>query len=106
MQLPLSSNNESIRIENKTINCLQLERVRLIEWLLYKDGVKNLLVTWSKNIRQMALDSVPQKKNIYWLTTWSTNLENRLNNYKCASDWFNNFQLLAPNNISIKLNDW
>ncbi|CAG8828012.1 10626_t:CDS:2, partial [Gigaspora margarita] len=29
--------NENIKIENKTINCLQLERLQLIEWLLYKD---------------------------------------------------------------------
>ncbi|CAG8826555.1 5401_t:CDS:2, partial [Racocetra persica] len=39
------------------------------------------------------------KQSTQWLTTWSTNMENRLNNYKCAGDWFNNFQLLAPNNI-------
>ena len=62
MQLPLSSNNESIRIENKTINCLQLERLQLIEWLLYKNSVEDLLLTWSNNIHQMALDSVLQKK--------------------------------------------
>ncbi|CAG8663040.1 12211_t:CDS:2, partial [Racocetra persica] len=41
------------------------------------DGVENLLVTWSKNIRQMALDSY-------------------------AGDWFNDFQLLAPDNIKVE----
>ncbi|CAG8636940.1 15848_t:CDS:10, partial [Dentiscutata erythropus] len=70
--------------------------------LLYKDGIENLLVTWSKNIHQMALDSVPQKKYIYWLTIWSTNLESRLNNYKCAGDWFNDFQWLAPDDIKVE----
>ncbi|CAG8631690.1 7289_t:CDS:2 [Gigaspora margarita] len=99
IQLLLFSNNENIRIKNKTINCLQLERLQLIEWLLYKDSVKNLLLTWSNNIHQMVLDSVSLKKNTYWLMTWTTNLESRLNNYKCASDWFNNFQLLVLKNL-------
>ncbi|CAG8635904.1 4099_t:CDS:2, partial [Ambispora leptoticha] len=37
------------------------------------------------------------------LTTWLTNLENRLNNYKCAGNWFSDFQLLIPDNISIEV---
>ncbi|CAG8808740.1 14973_t:CDS:2, partial [Racocetra persica] len=58
LQLPLSSDNENI---------------------------KDLLITWSKNIHQMALDSVLLKKNAQWFVTWSINLESRLNNYKCAA---------------------
>lgn len=102
IRLPLSSNNENVRTENATINCLQFERVQLIESLLYKDGVEDFLVTLSKNIRQIALDSVPLKKNTQWLTTWSTNLESRLNNYKCAGNWLNDFQLLVLDNISVE----
>ncbi|CAG8857150.1 25008_t:CDS:1, partial [Gigaspora margarita] len=62
MQLPLSSNNEKIRIENVAINNLQLERARLIKFLLYHDKIDDLLISWSKKIHQMALDSVPTKK--------------------------------------------
>ncbi|CAG8806588.1 31182_t:CDS:2, partial [Gigaspora margarita] len=40
----------------------QLERVHLIEYLLYHDSVDDLLIFWSKKIQQMALDSVPTKK--------------------------------------------
>ncbi|CAG8813761.1 2588_t:CDS:2, partial [Dentiscutata erythropus] len=65
-----------------------LERVHLIEYLLYYDSVDNLLISWSKKIQQMVLDSVPTKKGIHWMVTWLTNLEGRLNNYKCAGDWF------------------
>ncbi|CAG8820056.1 1102_t:CDS:2, partial [Racocetra persica] len=47
IQLPLTSNNEHIKTENMTINDLQFERV----------DVEDLLMTWSKNIHQMAFDS-------------------------------------------------
>ncbi|CAG8722031.1 34524_t:CDS:1, partial [Gigaspora margarita] len=86
IQLPLFSSNKNIKIDNKTINCLQLERLQLIEWLLYKNSVEDLLLTWSNNIRQIALDSVPLKKNTYWLMIWTTNLKSQLNNYKSAGN--------------------
>ncbi|CAG8788696.1 13729_t:CDS:2, partial [Racocetra persica] len=70
--------------------------------LLYQNGVEDLLVTWSKNIHQMVLDSVLLKKNAQWFVTWSINLESRLNNYKCAGGWFNDFQLLALDNIKVE----
>ncbi|CAG8817202.1 21070_t:CDS:2, partial [Dentiscutata erythropus] len=70
-------------VENANINCLQLERAQLIEWLLYQNGVEDLLVTWSKNIRQMALDSIPLKK-----------MPN--------GGWFNDFQLLALDDIKVE----
>ncbi|CAG8459097.1 2844_t:CDS:1, partial [Gigaspora margarita] len=89
--------------ENANINCLQLKRARLIEWLLYQNSVEDLLVTWLKNICQMALDSVPLKKNAQWFVTWSTNLESQLNNYKCAGGWFNDFQLLALDDIKVEV---
>ncbi|CAG8712038.1 1050_t:CDS:2, partial [Acaulospora morrowiae] len=57
IQLSTSSNNENIRIENATINHLQHERAWLIEYLLYLHGVDDLLITWSKIIHRMALDS-------------------------------------------------
>jgi len=104
IKLPSSSNNENVRMENATINRLQLERVWLIEHLLYSHRVDNLLITWSRKIHQMALDSVSAKKSTQWLTMWSTNLENRLNNYKCAGDWFSDFQQLVSNtNISLEV---
>ena len=62
IQLPMSSNHENIRIENATINHLQLERAWLIKHLLYLRSVDNLLVIWSKIIHRMALDSVLTKK--------------------------------------------
>ena len=102
IQLP-PSNHENIKIENATINHLQRERTWLTEHLLYLHSVDNLLVTWSNNIRQIALDTVPTTKGARWMTMWLRNLESRLNNYKCASDWFNDFQALIPGNINIEL---
>ncbi|CAG8799034.1 19342_t:CDS:2 [Gigaspora margarita] len=85
MQLPLSSDNKKIRIENTAINYLQLERARLIEYLLYHDKIDNLLISWSKKIYKIALDSVPTKKGTQWIVIWLTNLESHLNNYKCTA---------------------
>ncbi|CAG8623164.1 19553_t:CDS:2, partial [Gigaspora margarita] len=53
IQLPLFSSNENIRIENKTINCLQLERLQLIEWLLYKD-----IYRWMDNLQLTKSDKL------------------------------------------------
>ncbi|CAG8532417.1 12719_t:CDS:2 [Cetraspora pellucida] len=92
----------SQKIFQELLNDNLLERARLIEWLLYQNGVENLLVTWSKNICQMALDSVSLKKNAQWFVTWSTNLKSQLNNYKCAGGWFNDFQLLALDDIKVE----
>jgi len=101
--LSLFLKNENIRAENIAINHFQLERARLIEYLLYHNGVDDLLISWSEKIRQMALDSVPTKKGTQWMATWTINIESRLNNYKCAGDWFNNFKSLVPTNINIKV---
>ncbi|CAG8689648.1 14116_t:CDS:2, partial [Racocetra persica] len=73
------------QIFQELLNDNLLERARLIEFLLYEEGVEDFLVTLSEKICQMALNSVLLKKSTQWLTTWSTNLENRLNNYKCAA---------------------
>ncbi|CAG8634317.1 26928_t:CDS:2, partial [Racocetra persica] len=70
----------SHQIFQELLNDDLLERMQLIEFLLYEEGVEAFLVTLSEKIRQMALNSVPLKKS-----TRSTNLENRLNNYKCAA---------------------
>src|SRR5438094_700787 len=74
IQLP-PSNHENIKIDNATINHLQCERTWLIEHLLYLHSVDNLLVTWSNNICQMALDSVPTTKGDRWMIMWLRNLE-------------------------------
>ncbi|CAG8766935.1 27683_t:CDS:2, partial [Dentiscutata erythropus] len=84
--LSLSSTNENIKVENTTINNLQLQRTQLIEYMLYYDDIDSLLVSWSKKICQLVLDSVPEKKSAQWMAIWSINLENHLNNYKCADN--------------------
>ncbi|CAG8844456.1 13268_t:CDS:1, partial [Racocetra persica] len=74
-----------------------IDRIVVIsEWRRGSSG--NLVKKYSSNgVRFRSI-----KKNAQWFVTWSINLESRLNNYKYAGGWFNDFQLLALDDIKVE----
>lgn len=89
---PLNSLNDQINDENTNIFNTNVKRYELIELLLYHNSIDILLQNWQNEIKLVAQSSIPKKKGTKWMLRWSSNLENRLNNYLCSGSWFVYFQ--------------
>jgi hypothetical protein len=96
IKLPLELCNENVDQENFRIFHLQSERYQLIETILYQDSIDKLLQKWQNIIKKIACKAITKKTGIQWLATWSSYLENCLNNFKCSGVWYQDF-LIASN---------
>ncbi|CAJ0751439.1 9385_t:CDS:2 [Entrophospora sp. SA101] len=90
---PLSNSlNEYINNENLSILNSNVKRYELIEFLIYHNSIDVLLQNWQNEVRLIAQSAIPKKRGVKWMLRWSSNLENRLNNYLCSGTWFVYFQ--------------
>ncbi|UZO29391.1 uncharacterized protein OCT59_022869 [Rhizophagus irregularis] len=96
IKFPLGPYHKNVDQENIRIFCLQSERHQLIETILYQDSIDKLLQKWQDIIKNIACKAILKKTGIQWLATWSSYLENCLNNFKCSGVWYQDF-LIASN---------
>uniref|UniRef100_U9TUN1 Uncharacterized protein n=1 Tax=Rhizophagus irregularis (strain DAOM 181602 / DAOM 197198 / MUCL 43194) TaxID=747089 RepID=U9TUN1_RHIID len=80
---------------------LQIERQQLFNSLLYNNEIILLLEKWKKDIKNIALKSIPKRKGNLWMTTWISHLEANLNNYICSGVWFQQFQEVIVSQSSL-----
>ncbi|UZN99340.1 uncharacterized protein OCT59_000618 [Rhizophagus irregularis] len=100
IETPPSSFSNEVNQQNQTILLLQKERQQLFDLCLYDDRIISLLEKWKKNIKDIALKSIPNKKGSLWMTVWVSHLEISLNNYLCSGIWFSEFQEIISQNHS------
>ncbi|RHZ81760.1 hypothetical protein Glove_117g324 [Diversispora epigaea] len=102
LEIPLNSYNKNVDRENLEIFNLQYERYKLIETILYKNSIDELLQNWHNIVKKIAHNAIPKRKGTCWLTNWSSHLEIYLNNYQCSGVWYQDF-LVATNIKNSKL---
>ncbi|RHZ78901.1 hypothetical protein Glove_155g80 [Diversispora epigaea] len=102
LEIPLNSYNKNVDRENLEIFNLQYERYKLIETILYKNSIDELLQNWHNIVKKIAHNAIPKRKGTCWLTNWSSHLEIYLNNYQCSGVWYQDF-LVATNMKNSKL---
>jgi hypothetical protein len=89
---PLNSPNDQVNNENINVFNANVKWYEIIELLLYHNSIDILLQNWQNEIKLIAQSAIPKKKGTKWMLRWSSNLENRLNNYLCSGSWFVHFQ--------------
>jgi hypothetical protein len=95
IKFPLEPYDKNVDQENFRIFHLQSERHQLIETILYQDSIDKLLQKWQDIIKKIACKAIPKKIGIQWLATWSSYLENCLNNFKCSGVWYQDFLIMS-----------